>query len=194
MRLTHTFDDGKYTVIYDGGKLSALRYGEPWRDMTGDKLVSSMLFEVDRLKDETAMVVTRITCAYEQGYGHAHRAEISNPYEPGTHEAEAWNQGREIGLSRPAPWNPPALSTLQDGDVATIVGVKDGVETVLGRMPLQPAMKAKDILRSYGLENFDDEDSDASYALIAIEDLVRWMRSVGWREPPMELAEKGAGA
>lgn len=38
------FADGKYTVKYDNGHLTALRYGEPWqRDLTGDKLVYHML-------------------------------------------------------------------------------------------------------------------------------------------------------
>lgn len=37
------FDNGKYTVIADQGKLTALRYGEPWRELTGDNLVHCML-------------------------------------------------------------------------------------------------------------------------------------------------------
>jgi hypothetical protein len=51
--MQHDFADGKYTVINDNGKLTALRYGEPWaRDLTGDNLIYSMLVEVDRLKQE----------------------------------------------------------------------------------------------------------------------------------------------
>jgi len=47
----HDFADGKYTVISDSGKLTALRNGEPWgRDLVGDNLVYWMLIEVDRLK------------------------------------------------------------------------------------------------------------------------------------------------
>ncbi len=30
-----TVADGKYTVVIDGGKLTALRHGEPWRDLWG---------------------------------------------------------------------------------------------------------------------------------------------------------------
>ena len=51
----HDFADGKYTVINDNGKLTALRYGEPWkRDLTGNNLIYWMLCEVDNLKAELA--------------------------------------------------------------------------------------------------------------------------------------------
>lgn len=41
--LTHDFCDNKYTVIFTGDKFIALRYGETWRDLSGDKLILSML-------------------------------------------------------------------------------------------------------------------------------------------------------
>lgn len=34
-----TLCDGKYAVIYNAGKLTAERHGEPWRDLCGDNLV-----------------------------------------------------------------------------------------------------------------------------------------------------------
>lgn len=46
------FEDGKYTVIYDEGHFKALRYGQPWRDLTGDNLVYSMLVKASQLKKE----------------------------------------------------------------------------------------------------------------------------------------------
>lgn len=54
------FADGKYTVINDNGKLTALRHGEPWgRDLIGDNLVYWMFVkareqaaEIERLKAE----------------------------------------------------------------------------------------------------------------------------------------------
>jgi len=49
-RMIHKFDDGKYTVIFEGGKLRAERHGTPWRSMTGDGMVLAMLQEVDSLK------------------------------------------------------------------------------------------------------------------------------------------------
>lgn len=46
-----TFEGGKYAVTqHDDGKLTAERYREPWRDLTGDKLVGAMLDEVVRLR------------------------------------------------------------------------------------------------------------------------------------------------
>jgi hypothetical protein len=47
------FAGGKYTVINDNGKLTALRYGEPWGrddDLVGDNLVYSMLVDSMCLK------------------------------------------------------------------------------------------------------------------------------------------------
>ena len=47
------FAGGKYTVINDNGKLTALRHGEPWgrdEDLVGDKLVYSMLVDSLALK------------------------------------------------------------------------------------------------------------------------------------------------
>ena len=36
--MKHDFADGKYTVINDNGKLTALLHGEPWaRSLVGDK-------------------------------------------------------------------------------------------------------------------------------------------------------------
>lgn len=43
-------EDGKYTVLYDLGECKALRYGEPWRDLTGDKLIGCMLERIEELE------------------------------------------------------------------------------------------------------------------------------------------------
>lgn len=45
-------DNGKYTVIHnDGLNLHALRYGEAWRDLTGDGLVLAMAQEIEALRE-----------------------------------------------------------------------------------------------------------------------------------------------
>ena len=47
-----SFEDGKYEVRFDeAGRLTALRNGEEWRDLTGDGLVLAMLQEVARRRD-----------------------------------------------------------------------------------------------------------------------------------------------
>ena len=49
--------DGKYTVVNElssGGGFYALRYGEPWRSLAGDKLVYSMFCEIERLRERVA--------------------------------------------------------------------------------------------------------------------------------------------
>lgn len=50
------FDGGKYTVIFDEktGSLQALRYGEPWQDLSGNKMVYCMLSRVEELAEQRA--------------------------------------------------------------------------------------------------------------------------------------------
>lgn len=43
--------DGKYEVTSKNGSLTVKRYGQPWRDLTGDKLMLSLVYEIDRLRD-----------------------------------------------------------------------------------------------------------------------------------------------
>lgn len=54
------FEDGKYTVIYDEGHFKALRYGQPWRDLTGDNLVYAMLVKAIQLKEERDALAAQI--------------------------------------------------------------------------------------------------------------------------------------
>lgn len=45
-------ENGKYTVIHDNGcNFHALRYGEQWRDLTGDGLVLAMTQRIEDLED-----------------------------------------------------------------------------------------------------------------------------------------------
>lgn len=51
-------NDGKYSVVMGtNGSLKALRYGEPWRDLTGDNLVYWLAVELReaRLRIEELM-------------------------------------------------------------------------------------------------------------------------------------------
>jgi hypothetical protein len=51
MRLEATVAEGKYTIISENGVgTHALRYGEPWRDLTGDGMVLAMLQEIVELR------------------------------------------------------------------------------------------------------------------------------------------------
>lgn len=48
--MSHIYlEDGKYTVVRDGGNMHALRNGETWRDLTGDKLVGALCARIDEL-------------------------------------------------------------------------------------------------------------------------------------------------
>lgn len=61
-----TVGDGKYTVKQDAsGRLTALRYGEPWRDCVGDGLICALAYEVDSLRER----LQRTTHAYLYNQG-----------------------------------------------------------------------------------------------------------------------------
>jgi hypothetical protein len=46
-------DNEKYTVVVsETGVLKVLRYGEEWRDCTGDKFILSMTLELEALRKE----------------------------------------------------------------------------------------------------------------------------------------------
>jgi hypothetical protein len=48
-------EDGKYTIISElenGGGLTALRYGEEWRNLAGDKLILALTYLVHDLQEE----------------------------------------------------------------------------------------------------------------------------------------------
>lgn len=45
--------DGKYTVQHENGaNFKALRYGEEWRDLTGDGLVLALVQRIEELQHE----------------------------------------------------------------------------------------------------------------------------------------------
>lgn len=50
MKTVIELDDGKYTYVFDGGNQYALRHGEEWRDLTGDKFVYCMGAEIETLR------------------------------------------------------------------------------------------------------------------------------------------------
>lgn len=54
-------------------------------------------------------------------------------------------------------------------------GIKDGFPaSEVFKIPMPPKMKAKEMIRSYYGNEFDDEDSDASTILYIFEQLLEW--------------------
>ncbi len=50
--------DGKYTVVQDKkGRLTCLRYNEPWRDCVGDNLIHALAAEVQELRDKLNQIL-----------------------------------------------------------------------------------------------------------------------------------------
>lgn len=61
--IAHQFDGVKYTVIFhDSGKMEALRYGEDWRDLTGDGMVLAMLQDYHFLREQSDLADQQIEC------------------------------------------------------------------------------------------------------------------------------------
>lgn len=44
-------EDGKYAICRTESEIYALRYGERWRELTGDKLTASILVEINELRE-----------------------------------------------------------------------------------------------------------------------------------------------
>lgn len=46
-----TVGEGKYTVrVHPDGRMDALRYGEEWRELTGDGMVMALVHEIQSLR------------------------------------------------------------------------------------------------------------------------------------------------
>lgn len=53
-------EGGKYTYVFDGSRQYALRHGEEWRDLCGDKFVMSMAFDLDEARTAIASLQAEI--------------------------------------------------------------------------------------------------------------------------------------
>jgi hypothetical protein len=53
--------DKKYTVVqHDDGRLEILRYGEHWRDETGDQLILTLAQDLDESRDVSAKLASEL--------------------------------------------------------------------------------------------------------------------------------------
>jgi hypothetical protein len=46
------FEDGKYEIVRNGSIVEVLRYGNKWRDLTGDKFVNWLIMRIEELELE----------------------------------------------------------------------------------------------------------------------------------------------
>lgn len=49
--------NGKYTITNDNVVLKAYRYGEEWRNLSGDNLVYALLQQIDELDEELCVAI-----------------------------------------------------------------------------------------------------------------------------------------
>lgn len=56
--------DGKYTIIQDAsGRTNVLRYGEAWRDVTGDNVILGAAYEIEKLQERIKQLEDNRTMA-----------------------------------------------------------------------------------------------------------------------------------
>ena len=61
MSFTVSVNDGKYTVVFhENGRPEALRYDEPWRDLSGDTLVHWLAVELQEAREEIIRLETKV--------------------------------------------------------------------------------------------------------------------------------------
>ena len=77
--------DGKYTVIQaPTGTTRVLRYGEEWRDVTGDNVIGGLAWELQEARDRIKRLEEAGDAAiHEAGHGREHDA------------LEIWNKAKE---------------------------------------------------------------------------------------------------
>lgn len=72
--------DGKYTyVLHEDGRQHALRHGEIWRDLVGDKFVYSLAARAEELRELNEKLVDALTAALP----FVEDAEKSDDFKPG---------------------------------------------------------------------------------------------------------------
>ena len=68
MTETLHLQNGKYTLQFSEGSFTALRGGEPWRDLTGDKLVLALFQRIRQMSELQERILDR---AYAVAIGEA---------------------------------------------------------------------------------------------------------------------------
>jgi hypothetical protein len=114
--MRHDFEGGKYTVEFDEqkGTLVALRYGEPWRELVGDKLVLVMLQEVDALREEVGRL--------RQAQQPQQMPKLQQPARgPALGPVQAHSPERSPGSALPASVGPDVDLTRLGGDIASML-------------------------------------------------------------------------
>ena len=81
--------NGKYTVEMnnDGTNFNAKRYGEEWRDLTGDKLAAEMFYEIQYLRSDNqegietiARVMFYMDAGITEGYFEDQPEDVKKAY------------------------------------------------------------------------------------------------------------------
>lgn len=92
--LNITICDGKYTVIQDAtGRTRALRYGEEWRELTGDNLAIGAAYEIGSLRQHVKELEAYIERLERAGDDLCEWVRIETARNP--HERDWWGKAKE---------------------------------------------------------------------------------------------------
>lgn len=97
-RLNVPVDNGKHTVIMEAnGRLHALRHGEPWQDLSGNKLVYTLAAELEEARE-------RLVALTKEPIGYARRDDLTKFLASG-------DNYRSLGLDTRHSWPNDGVST-----------------------------------------------------------------------------------
>jgi len=118
-----TLENGKYTLIrHEDGRMEALRYGEKWRDLTGDKLIAALVGAIDAHLTRAQVQVT------DEDVDVADRIYWGDPDAKPTRHPRTHEQGLRAVLEHES-------AALESARLAQPV-VADSVESALARISL----------------------------------------------------------
>jgi hypothetical protein len=95
-----------------------------------------------------------------------------------------------VGDTHPAP--SPAVAVPDEMETVDLIGVKaDGSEHALGKAPMPPRMKARDLAREQFGPFVDDDGSDGDLCFAALETLIDWLVAQGWKCAALATQQEG---
>ncbi|WP_046060030.1 hypothetical protein [Paracidovorax citrulli] len=151
----------------------------------GASATNGLAIDIDQLQ-RTAVGWQQHAEFAERNWLQCYRVALCNGADPGDFKhkpGDAWH-------ATPAP---AAGAAPTDADTVDVVGVRASGEHVnLGKMPMPPTMKARDIATSQFGGFQDGDGSDAEMCFGALEELLAWLIAQGWGAAPTQEAEEAA--
>lgn len=145
-----------------------------------DNQLTQALQERDRYHDVADALAAGVARHFDADIG-----EHSNMNDPWQNALDFLEGGECAEVAKPAPVQQEPVAELVE-----LVGVKNGVETSLGKVAMPPRMKAREIAREQFGAFQDDDGSDADFCFGALETLIDWMFQQGYKLHPAPVQQE----